>query len=125
MDYADLPIIDLSKTATPEGRLALAQQACDAISNHGFFYVINHGLTPAQVSILLLSISNPLSIKKTQRMFDIADVPFAMVSEEEKKVYMARMKESGSYQGYKPRQYWVNQSLSSLSMEHFDRSSCN
>ena len=40
-------------------------------------------------------------------MFDIADVPFARVSEEEKKIYVARMKETGSYQGYKPRQYWV------------------
>ena len=50
VDYADLPIIDLSKTATPEDRLSLAQQARDAMSNHGFFYVINHGLTSAQVS---------------------------------------------------------------------------
>ena len=41
-------------------------------------------------------------------MFDIADIPFARVSEEEKKIYVARMKETGSYQGYKPRQYWVN-----------------
>ena len=40
-------------------------------------------------------------------MFDIADIPFARVSEEEKKIYVARMKETGSYQGYKPRQYWV------------------
>lgn len=49
VDYADLPIIDLAKTATPEDRLTLAQQARDAMSNHGFFYVINHGLTLAQV----------------------------------------------------------------------------
>jgi len=112
VDYADLPIIDLSRTATPEGRLALAQQACDAISNHGFFYIINHGLTPAQVSKLLLSLDTKLFIlEKTERMFDIADVPFASVSEEEKKIYVARMKESGSYQGYKPRQYWVNQCI--------------
>ncbi|KIM41223.1 hypothetical protein M413DRAFT_27616 [Hebeloma cylindrosporum] len=72
VDYADLPIIDLSKVSTPEGRLALAQQARDAMSNQGFFYVINHGLTSAQ----------------TGRMFDIADVPFARVSEEEKKIYV-------------------------------------
>jgi len=60
-------------------------------------------------------IPNCLSLEKTERMFDIADVPFARVSEEEKKIYVARMKESGSYQGYKPRQYWVNKSLPSLS----------
>jgi len=44
-------------------------------------------------------------------MFDIADIPFARVSEEEKRIYVARMKETGSYQGYKPRQYWVNKWL--------------
>jgi hypothetical protein len=44
-------------------------------------------------------------------MFDIADIPFARVSEEEKRIYVARMKETGSYQGYKPRQYWVNKSF--------------
>lgn len=41
------------------------------------------------------------------RIFDIADIPFAHVSEDEKKTYAAKMKETGSFQGYKPRQYWV------------------
>jgi hypothetical protein len=44
-------------------------------------------------------------------MFDIADVPFAGVSDEEKQVYAATMKQTGSYQGYKPRQYWVRRIL--------------
>lgn len=57
VDYADLPIIDLSKTATPEDRLALAHQTREAMSNHGFFYVINHGFTSAQASRLVLSSS--------------------------------------------------------------------
>ena len=48
-------------------------------------------------------------------MFDIADIPFARVSEEEKKIYVAKMKETGSYQGYKPRQYWVKPLTSLLS----------
>ena len=67
MDYADLPILDLSKTATPEGRLALAKQACDAMSNYGFFYVSNHGLTPAQVSILFPSLDTKLLIIREDR----------------------------------------------------------
>ena len=67
MDYADLPIIDLSKTGTPEGRLALAKQACDAMSNYGFFYVINHGLTPAEVSTLFLSLDIQLRIVREDR----------------------------------------------------------
>ena len=56
MDYAVLPIIDLAGTGTREGRLALAQQVRDAMSNHGFFCVINYGLTPAQVAILPFSL---------------------------------------------------------------------
>ena len=49
MDYADLPIIDLAGAATVEGRIALAAQARDAMTDHGFFYVINHGYTAKQV----------------------------------------------------------------------------
>lgn len=42
-----------------------------------------------------------------ERMFDIADVPFSQVSDEEKEKYVAQTKQTGSYQGYKLRQYWV------------------
>ncbi|KNZ75784.1 UPF0676 protein [Termitomyces sp. J132] len=55
----------------------------------GFFYVINHGYSQEQ----------------TRRMFDIAELPFT-VSEEEKQKYVAKIQEAGSYQGYKPRQFW-------------------
>lgn len=51
VDYADLPIIDLSKYATPEGHAELAIQARDAMTTYGFFYVINHGYEPAQVVV--------------------------------------------------------------------------
>ena len=40
-------------------------------------------------------------------MFDIADVPFSQVHEEEKQRYAADIKATGSYEGYKLRQYWV------------------
>ncbi|KAG6872988.1 hypothetical protein C0995_004364, partial [Termitomyces sp. Mi166 len=90
LEYADLPIIDLSKASTPEGRLALSVQVRDAMMEHGFFYVINHGYTLAQ----------------TERIFDIANIPFDHVTSEEKIGYVATMKETGSYQGYKLRQYW-------------------
>ena len=60
-------------------------------------------------------IPNCLSLEKTERMFDIANIPFAKVSEEGKRIYVARVKDSDSYQGYKLRQYWVNQSLPLLS----------
>ncbi|PPQ91997.1 hypothetical protein CVT25_004653 [Psilocybe cyanescens] len=90
LEYADLPIIDLAQMSTPAGHLALAEKARDAMTVHGFFYVINHGFNTAQ----------------TERIFDIADIPFSKVGDEEKRTYVAKMKETGSYQGYKPRQYW-------------------
>lgn len=49
MDYADLPIIDLSRASTLEGRAELAVQVRDAMTEKGFFYVINHGYTQSQV----------------------------------------------------------------------------
>ena len=39
-------------------------------------------------------------------MFDIADIPFTNVNLEEKKFYAGTMLQTGSYQGYKLRNYW-------------------
>lgn len=52
-------------------------------------------------------LSIPLTPKQTKRMFDIADIPFTGVSDEEKQPYVADIKQTGSYQGYKLRRYWV------------------
>jgi isopenicillin N synthase-like dioxygenase len=90
LDYADLAIIDLSKADTSEGRAELAKQVYGAMTTQGFFYVINHGL----------------SAEETERMFDIGDTAFSQVSDEEKQQYAGTMKQTGSYQGYKLRQYW-------------------
>ncbi|THH32867.1 hypothetical protein EUX98_g1352 [Antrodiella citrinella] len=90
LDYAELAIIDLAKLSTPSGKAELAAQVRDAMRQQGFFYVINHGYTPAQ----------------TERMFDVANVAFANVTDEEKQKYNGKMLETGSYQGYKLRQYW-------------------
>ena len=51
VDYADLAVIDLSKANSLAGRMTLGAQLRDAMREHGFFYVINHGLTPAQVRV--------------------------------------------------------------------------
>ena len=82
MEFADLAIIDLSKAATPEGRAELALQTREALASVGFFYVINHGYTPAQVrsqnlESILRGVDNDLlpcpwprpSISLTSRMF--------------------------------------------------------
>jgi isopenicillin N synthase-like dioxygenase len=49
VEYADLAIIDLSKAGTLEGRFELAKDVREALRNQGFFYVVNHGYTLAQV----------------------------------------------------------------------------
>ncbi|KAJ3537948.1 hypothetical protein NM688_g6591 [Phlebia brevispora] len=90
LEYADLEVIDLSKANTPEGVARLAEQARDAMRDKGFFYVINHGLSP----------------EETTRIFDIADVVFTQTTEEEKERYKSKLLETGSYQGFKQRQYW-------------------
>jgi len=104
LPYADLAIIDLGKAITPEGRAELAAQVCDAMAKHGFFYAINHGYTSAQ----------------TARIFDIANIPFTAVEEEEKGVYTAAIKQTGSYQGYKPRQYWHIDNGVRDQLEHYN-----
>ncbi|KAI0922582.1 hypothetical protein AcW1_002811 [Taiwanofungus camphoratus] len=90
LDYADLPIIDLAKAHTAEGRAELAIQLRDAMTGQGFFYAINHGYTQAQ----------------NDRIFDVADVPFSQVDDEEKTVFAGDFKTTGIYQGYKSRGKW-------------------
>ncbi|KAF5392916.1 hypothetical protein D9757_000813 [Collybiopsis confluens] len=90
LDYAQLPIVDLSQFADPAARSQLINQVRSAMVQHGFFYIINHGLSSAQIA----------------RMFDIADVPFSQVDDDEKQKYQSRLKETGTQQGYKPRQYY-------------------
>ncbi|KAJ7092790.1 hypothetical protein B0H15DRAFT_162501 [Mycena belliarum] len=104
LDYADLAVIDLSKACDVQGRAELALQVSEAMRTHGFLYVVNHGYTTTQ----------------TERMFDIADVPFSGVDPEEKHVYAGRMKEAGSYQGYKPRQYWHIDNGVRDQLEHYN-----
>ncbi|KAJ7620240.1 Clavaminate synthase-like protein [Roridomyces roridus] len=90
LQYADLAVIDLAKAHDVEGRAQLALEVAEASKTQGFFYVVNHGYTAAQ----------------TERMFDIADVPFSCVEADDKIAYTASIKETGSFEGYKPRQYW-------------------
>lgn len=110
MDWADLPIIDISKASTPEGRAELATQVRDAMRTFGFLYVVNHGYTQAQVLYLYTCANGCLTTRLAQneRLFDVADVPFSQVSDEEKMRFSSPMKETGSYKGYKLRQLWVS-----------------
>jgi isopenicillin N synthase-like dioxygenase len=49
VDYANLPVIDLNQAQAPDGRAELAIQVREAMSEHGFFYAINHGYRKAEV----------------------------------------------------------------------------
>lgn len=89
LEYADLAIIDISKADTEEGCAALAIELREALLSHGFFYVTNHGYSQDQ----------------TDRMFDIADVPFSTVTDGEKQIYASTRKQTGSTQGYISLQY--------------------
>ena len=52
VDWADLAIVDLSRAQTPEGRAGLAKDVCDAMTTKGFLYVIGHGYTEEEVSVV-------------------------------------------------------------------------
>lgn len=53
VEYANLPIIDLSQMDRPNGREKLAVQVRNAMTTEGFFYVINHGFSSTQVSVMI------------------------------------------------------------------------
>ena len=110
VDYAGVPVIDFAGVHTPEGRLELAPKVRDAMRNYGFMCVVNHGLSQAQVSEKQpRAIIRPqdTDLHQNDRMIDIADVPFAQVSEEEQRAFVSKIRELGEWKGYKPRQFWV------------------
>jgi len=114
VEWAELEVIDLAKAKTPEGKAELVIKARDAMHRQGFFYIINHGLEKDQVRSVLSRCSRIYHVVYTlqiERVFNIAAVPFTQVDPEEKKVYEAKIKETGTFMGYKPLQYWVKISL--------------
>lgn len=121
VEYADLAIIDISKASTEEGRAELAIEVREALLNHGFFYVVNHGYSQDQAREFfhVVCIINGRVSSQTDRIFDIADLPFSAVSDSEKQIYAGTMKQSGSYQGYKLRQYWVRGCRVSFNMQEY------
>ena len=45
---------------------------------------------------------------QNERIFDIANLPFEHVPDEEKKRFAGDIKKTGSYRGYNLRNYWVS-----------------
>ena len=121
VDYVDLPIIDLAnfESASAEDRALLATQVRDALLIHGFFCVIGHGYRQSEVRSYFLIVILMTTPEQTDRIFDIADIPFTGVSDEEKQVYAGTMKQTGSCEGYKVRHYWVGHRFwSALGVTH-------
>ena len=86
--------------------------ARDAMHKQGFFYVINHGLDKAEVSpsLYLAVVKFVFTLRhQVDRMIDIAAVRFHQVADEEKRRYEAKIKQTGTYYGYKLPQYWVRE----------------
>lgn len=89
--YVNLTKIDFSRY--DEGRTAqegLAKQIEQAMTNQGFFILLNHGITAADIS----------------RQVDIGHTIFSRTTEEEKQRLKAPIVEEGSYFGFKPRGHW-------------------
>ncbi|KAF8064889.1 hypothetical protein FPV67DRAFT_159192 [Lyophyllum atratum] len=102
LEYANLAIIDLSKSDTPEGRANLAAQVTQAMRTHGFFYAINHGYTSEQ----------------TNQIFSLANLTFDGVSTEEKARYMSDS--NTVYEGYKPQKTWLIDGGVQDQVEHYN-----
>ncbi len=62
-------------------------------------------------SLLCRQSADHTAYRQNDRIFDIADVAFSQVSDEEKKQHAGNIMETGLYSGYKLRQYWVSYPL--------------
>ncbi|KAJ8083855.1 hypothetical protein AAF712_000773 [Marasmius tenuissimus] len=88
VEWADILTVDLS--LYEDKRQELIDTIQTALQRDGFFYVVNHGI--------------PQDI--LQRQFDIGQHTFDGVPREEKEKHVAKIKEEGSFMGYKLQNYW-------------------
>lgn len=92
LEYAELVRLDLSKYEDgPEARQALADKLNHAMRTQGFFIVENHGISKEQID----------------RQVDIGHHVLTKTPLEEKRQLEGQMKTTGSYQGFKLRNYWT------------------
>src|ERR1700761_6721235 len=85
LEWADLIAIDLAQFDQPGGKQKLAAQLKQAISTVGFFYVINFGLSEAEVD----------------EQFELAQKLFSL-SDSDKQPYRVDPNKQGFF-GWKPR----------------------
>ncbi|ROW02749.1 hypothetical protein VSDG_01709 [Cytospora chrysosperma] len=85
LEYADLEALDISKLSQPGGKQTLAKQVVSFINKNGFFYVVGHGFTDAEV----------------RRQYALCRAVFDLPLEEKLKYECDTA--SGDFRGYKPR----------------------
>lgn len=91
LDYADLDILDFSLyNDTSAAKNALAEQVHQAMTSHGFFVIINHGISEENI----------------ERMVDIGHTILSRTPQEEKERLKADLTGKGEYPGFKPRGEW-------------------
>ncbi|KIW87119.1 uncharacterized protein Z519_12230 [Cladophialophora bantiana CBS 173.52] len=90
LEYAELVTLDLSTYDNgPDARKKLADELKQAMRTQGFFVVVNHGI----------------SIEQIDRQVDIGYHVLTKAPLEEKQRLEGRMKQEGSYQDFKLRNY--------------------
>ncbi|KAF9234877.1 2OG-Fe(II) oxygenase [Melanogaster broomeanus] len=66
--FTSIPIIDLSKDTTPEGRTALAHEIRDACMKVGFFYIQNHSIPQTCFDNILTAMQTYFSLPVETKM---------------------------------------------------------
>lgn len=85
MDWADFVTLDLAQFDVPGGKQKLASQLRDAVHQHGFFYVINHGLDQDVVDEQFAIVKALFELPMAEKMAHAADIA------------------AGTYNGYRAR----------------------
>jgi len=91
LEHVDLVTVDLSRYHNgPDSRAELAERIRHAMVMQGFFLVVNHGFTEAEIT----------------GQVDIGHHILANTPKEEKERLKEPMTTEGSYHGFKPRRHW-------------------
>ncbi|KZT08076.1 Clavaminate synthase-like protein [Laetiporus sulphureus 93-53] len=104
VEYANIETVDLSLWDKPGGKAELAATVGRALTRDGFFYVINHTFSQEEVD----------------RIFSIGQVPFDEVPDDEKHKYEAKIKEKGTFRGYKLPSFWEIENGVRDRIEHYN-----
>ncbi|CAK5263922.1 unnamed protein product [Mycena citricolor] len=88
LDWAEILTVDLEKDTTDRDELVAI--VSKAVERDGFLYVVGHGIPDAVL----------------ERQFDLGQLCFDGVDRAEKEAHQAKIKETGSWMGYKLQKYW-------------------